>query len=58
METGTLTGELADHVLAVRSDALPRAAIDMARHIALDGLAVMLAGATGRSAWDASRSNT
>src|SRR5512134_2633939 len=46
METGTLTGELVDHVLAVRFEALPRAAIDMARHVALDGLAVMLAGAT------------
>ena len=46
METGTLTGELVDHVLAVRFEALPHAAIDMARHVALDGLAVMLAGAT------------
>ena len=46
METRTLTGELIDHVLTVRFDALPSAAIDMARHVTLDGLAVMLAGAT------------
>ena len=46
METRTLTGELVDHVLAVQFEALPRAAIEVARHVALDGLAVMLAGAT------------
>jgi aconitate decarboxylase len=46
MESRTLTGELIDHILAVRFDALPAAAIDMARHVALDGLAVMLAGST------------
>ena len=46
METRTLTGELVDHVLAVHFEALPPAAIEVARHVALDGLAVMLAGAT------------
>lgn len=42
----TLTETLIDHVLAVRYDALPQAAIEMARHVTLDGIAVMLAGST------------
>jgi 2-methylcitrate dehydratase PrpD len=42
----TLTERLADHVLAVRYERIPAAAIDMARQVTLDGLAVMLAGAT------------
>ena len=46
MQPRTLTVELIDHVLAVRFDALPRDAIEMARHVTLDGLAVMLAGST------------
>lgn len=42
----TLTERLVDHVLAVRYDALPPPAIDIAKQVTLDGLAVMLAGAT------------
>lgn len=42
----TLTGRFADGILGVRYDTLPDAAIDMARQVTLDGLAVMLAGAT------------
>ena len=43
---GTLTETLIDHVLAVRYDALTQAAIEMARYVTLDGIAVMLAGST------------
>src|SRR5512139_150537 len=46
MTDKTLTETLIDHVLAVRYDALPQQAIDMAKHVTLDGLAVMLAGST------------
>ncbi|MPZ44352.1 MAG: hypothetical protein GEV05_13275 [Betaproteobacteria bacterium] len=46
MADKSLTEALVDHVLAVRYDALPQAAIDMARQVTLDGIAVMLAGAT------------
>ncbi len=42
----TITGQLIDKVLAVKYDALPAAAIDMAKACTLDGIAVMLAGAT------------
>jgi len=42
----TLTERLVEQVLGVRYDALPPEAIDMARQVTLDGLAVMLAGAT------------
>ncbi len=42
----THTGQLIDKVLAVKYDALPAAAIDMAKQVTLDGIAVMLAGAT------------
>jgi len=42
----TLTGQLVDHVLAVQYDTLPAAAVDMAKAVTLDGIAVMLAGAT------------
>lgn len=42
----TLTEQFIDHVLAVRYDALPDAAIAMAREVTLDGIAVILAGAT------------
>ena len=42
----TLTEQFIDHVLAVRYDALPDAAIEMAREVTLDGIAVILAGAT------------
>lgn len=46
MTAQTLTGSLVDHVLAIDFASLPKAAVDMARHVTLDGLAVMLAGAT------------
>jgi len=46
MADKTLTGTLIDHVLAVKYEALPPQAIDMAKHVTLDGLAVMLAGST------------
>jgi len=46
MSTKTLTETLIDKILAVRYETLPPQAVDMARHVALDGLAVMLAGAT------------
>lgn len=42
----TLTGQLIDKVLAVNYESLPTAAIDMAKQVTLDGIAVMLAGAT------------
>ena len=42
----TITAQLIDKVLAVEYDALPAAAIDMAKQVTLDGIAVMLAGAT------------
>jgi len=42
----TLTEQLIDKILAVKYDALPAAAIDMAKQVTLDGIAVMLAGAT------------
>lgn len=42
--TGTITGALVEKVLAVDYDALPAAAVDMARQVALDGLGVTLAG--------------
>lgn len=44
--TTTLTATLVDHVLAVKYASLPQPAIDMAKHVTLDGLAVMLAGST------------
>lgn len=46
MQTKTLTGQLVDQLLAVEYGALPPEAIDMAKQVTLDGLAVMLAGAT------------
>ncbi len=42
----TLTGQLIDKILAVKYESLPAAAIDMAKACVLDGIAVMLAGAT------------
>ncbi len=42
----TLTATLIDKVVAVKHDTLPAAAIDMAKACVLDGIAVMLAGAT------------
>ena len=42
----TLTETLIDKILSVQYDTLPAAAIDMAKHCVLDGIAVMLAGAT------------
>lgn len=46
MADKTLTETLIDHVLALEYDRLPQQAIDMAKHVTLDGLAVMLAGST------------
>ena len=46
MADNTLTEALVDHVLGVRHDALPQAAIEMAKHVTLDGIAVMLSGST------------
>jgi aconitate decarboxylase len=46
MQTKTLTGQLVEQLLAVEYGALPPEAIDMAKQVTLDGLAVMLAGAT------------
>ena len=46
MADKTLTETLIDHVLAVKYAALPQQAVDMAKHVTLDGLAVMLAGST------------
>lgn len=42
----TLTEQLATKILDIRFDALPAAAIDIAKQVTLDGLAVMLAGST------------
>jgi 2-methylcitrate dehydratase PrpD len=42
----TLTAQLIDKVLAVKYESLPAQAIDMAKQVTLDGIAVMLAGAT------------
>ncbi len=42
----TLTERFIDAIMALDYDALPEAAIDVAKHVTLDGLAVMLAGAT------------
>ncbi|GAA5234426.1 MmgE/PrpD family protein [Verticiella sediminum] len=42
----TLTGAFADCLLDIRYDTLPAAAIEVARHVALDGLGVMIAGAS------------
>lgn len=46
MAEPTLTQTLVDQILALRYDELPQQAIDMAKHVALDGIAVMLAGST------------
>ena len=45
MTDKTITGRLVDKVLAVDYPSLPLEAIDMAKAVTLDGLAVMLAGA-------------
>ena len=42
----TITETLIDKIRAVQYDTLPAAAIEMAKHCVLDGIAVMLAGAT------------
>lgn len=42
----TVTGQFVDNVLAVRYRALPPEAIELAKQVTLDGLAVTLAGAT------------
>ena len=41
----TTTERFADCILGVTYESLPAAAIDIAKHVALDGIAVMLAGA-------------
>ncbi len=46
MKTKTLTEQLVEQILAVEYGSLPREAIDMSKQVTLDGLAVMLAGAT------------
>lgn len=40
----TITAAFADRILSIRFESLPGAAVDMARQVALDGLAVILAG--------------
>src|SRR5688572_7838081 len=42
----TLTEQLIDNILVVKYESLPAAAVDMAKACTLDGIAVMLAGAT------------
>jgi aconitate decarboxylase len=42
----TLTEQLTDHILNIEYAQLPEQAIEMAKQVALDGFAVMLAGAT------------
>jgi aconitate decarboxylase len=46
MATPTLTEKFVEKVMGLRYDALPQEAIDIAKQVSLDGLAVMLAGAT------------
>ena len=46
MAQKTLTETLVDHVLALDYASIPRPAVELAKHVTLDGLAVMLAGAT------------
>ena len=45
MATPTITEQLVDHVLALGYESIPPQAIEVSKQIALDGLAVMLAGA-------------
>src|SRR5690348_16571575 len=46
MAATTITGQFIDNLLAIRYETLPQAAIDMARQVTIDGLAVMFAGST------------
>ena len=46
MAQATITETFIDQVLAVKYETLPPAAIDMAKQVTLDGLAVMFAGST------------
>lgn len=46
MTAQTLTEKFVEHVRAVNYDALPMEAVDVAKQVTLDGIAVMLAGAT------------
>jgi 2-methylcitrate dehydratase PrpD len=46
MADSTLTGTLVDRIQAIEFDTLPAPAIEMAKHVVLDGIAVMLAGST------------
>lgn len=42
----TLTSQLVDHIRAIRYEALPKEAVEIAKQVTLDGLAVTLAGST------------
>ncbi len=42
----TLTEQFIDAIYEIRYDSLPREAVEIAKHVTLDGLAVMLAGST------------
>ena len=46
MHVTTTTGAFVDQILAISYDSLPQAAIEIAKQVTLDALAVMLAGAT------------
>ncbi|MFH1604127.1 MAG: MmgE/PrpD family protein, partial [Pseudomonadota bacterium] len=46
MAEATITETLIDQVLAIKYQTLPNAAIEMAKQVTLDGLAVMFAGST------------
>ncbi len=46
MAEATITETLIDQVLAIKYETLPNAAIEMAKQVSLDGLAVMFAGST------------
>ena len=54
----TITETLIDKIRAVQYDTLPPAAIDMAKACVLDGIAVMLAGATDRKSTRLNSSHT
>lgn len=46
MAEATITETLIDHVLAIKYEKLPAAAVEMSKQVTLDGLAVMFAGYT------------
>ena len=57
MTKPTITSALVDKILALDYASLPPEAIDMAKAVTLDGLAVMIAGANEPLASAASRSS-